>query len=151
MSLSAKLMCLLNSSRDENSTNSLGSWFQCLKTLSVKNFSLRCYLNLPWNSLGHLLLAYCLLCGRRCLPLWYQHSAQAADRIYQIWLLFFLKVPYSSVIISFSGDFWTSLWRRLTHYKHQPDIPQGACVQGWFILSGSLENPLESSRVVIGN
>ncbi|KAK4830710.1 hypothetical protein QYF61_012970 [Mycteria americana] len=42
---------LLNTSRDGDSTTSLGSLFQCLITLSVKKFSLISSLNLPWRNL----------------------------------------------------------------------------------------------------
>ena len=43
---------LLNTSRDGDSTTSLGSLFQCLITLSVKKFFLISNLNFPWRREG---------------------------------------------------------------------------------------------------
>ncbi|KAK4829616.1 LOW QUALITY PROTEIN: hypothetical protein QYF61_005743 [Mycteria americana] len=51
MSLSTSSKCLLNTSRDGDSTTSLGSLFQCLTTLLVKTFFLTSNLNLPWRNL----------------------------------------------------------------------------------------------------
>jgi len=47
MSLSTRPTCYLNTSRDGDSTTSLGSLFQCLTTLSVKKFFLISNLKLP--------------------------------------------------------------------------------------------------------
>ncbi|KAK4820995.1 hypothetical protein QYF61_009461 [Mycteria americana] len=54
----------VNSSRDGDSTTSLGSLFQCLITLSVKKFLIISNLNLPW----HNLTPSPLLLGRRDRP-----------------------------------------------------------------------------------
>ncbi|KAK4823924.1 hypothetical protein QYF61_008310 [Mycteria americana] len=51
MSLSTSSKRLLNTSRDGDSTTSLGSLFQCLITLSVKKNFLISSLNLPWRNL----------------------------------------------------------------------------------------------------
>ncbi|KAK4814524.1 hypothetical protein QYF61_021625 [Mycteria americana] len=51
MSQSATSTRFLNSSRDGDSTTSLGSLFQCLMTLSVKKFFLISNLNLSWSNL----------------------------------------------------------------------------------------------------
>ena len=51
MSLSTTSKQFLNTSRDGNSTTSLGTLFQCLTTLSVKTFFLISNLNLPWFNL----------------------------------------------------------------------------------------------------
>ena len=48
MSWSATSTRFFNTSRDGDSTTSLGSLFQCLTTLSVKKFFWRSNLNLPW-------------------------------------------------------------------------------------------------------
>ncbi|KAK4823265.1 hypothetical protein QYF61_000232, partial [Mycteria americana] len=56
MSLSATSTRLLNTSKDGNSTTSLGSLFQCLRTLSVKKIFLISNLNLPWCNLRPFLL-----------------------------------------------------------------------------------------------
>jgi len=50
MSLSSASICLLNTPRDDASTHSLGSLFQCLTTLSVNKFFLISNLNLPWHN-----------------------------------------------------------------------------------------------------
>jgi len=47
VSRSVMSTCFLNTSRDSDSTTSLGSLFQCFTSLSVKNFFLICNLNLP--------------------------------------------------------------------------------------------------------
>ena len=49
MSLSTTSKRFLNTSRDGDSTTSLGSPFQCLTTLPVKKFFLISSLNLPWD------------------------------------------------------------------------------------------------------
>ena len=51
MSLSTTPKCLLNISRDSDSTTSLGSPFQHLVTLSEKKFFLTSNLKLPWHNL----------------------------------------------------------------------------------------------------
>jgi len=51
MSLSTTSKRFLNTSRDGDSTTSLGSLFQCLTTLSVKKCFLMSNLNLPWCNL----------------------------------------------------------------------------------------------------
>ena len=51
MSLSTTSTCLLNTSRDGDSTTSLGSLSNDLTTLSVKKFFLISNLNLPWCNL----------------------------------------------------------------------------------------------------
>ncbi|KAK4833077.1 hypothetical protein QYF61_027739 [Mycteria americana] len=51
MSISTSSKRLLNTSRDGDSTTSLGSLFQCLITLSVKKNFLISSLNLPWRNL----------------------------------------------------------------------------------------------------
>jgi len=51
MSRSATSTCFLNTSRDGDSTTSLGSLFQCLTTLSVQKISLISNLYLPWCNL----------------------------------------------------------------------------------------------------
>ncbi|KAK4833022.1 LOW QUALITY PROTEIN: hypothetical protein QYF61_027404 [Mycteria americana] len=51
MSLSTTSTRLLNTSRDGDSTTSLGSLFQCLITLSVNKFFPVSNLNLPWHNL----------------------------------------------------------------------------------------------------
>ena len=53
--------CFLNTSRDGDSTTSLGSLFQCLTTLSVKKFFLIYSLNLPWRNLRLLPLVLLLV------------------------------------------------------------------------------------------
>ncbi|KAK4824710.1 LOW QUALITY PROTEIN: hypothetical protein QYF61_017936 [Mycteria americana] len=68
MSLSTSSKRLLNTSRDGDSTTSLGSLFQCLITLSVKKNFLISSLNLPWCNLRPFLLSYHLLHGRRDRP-----------------------------------------------------------------------------------
>ncbi|KAK4825788.1 hypothetical protein QYF61_002372 [Mycteria americana] len=50
-SLSTTSTCLLNTSREGDSTTSLGSLFQGLATLSVKKFFLISNLNFPWRNL----------------------------------------------------------------------------------------------------
>jgi len=52
MSLSTASKWFLNTSRDGDSTTSLGSLFQCLTTLPVKKFFLISKLNLPRCNLG---------------------------------------------------------------------------------------------------
>jgi len=51
VSLSATFPYFLNTSRDSDSPTSLGSLFQCLTTLSKKNFFLSSNLNLAWHNL----------------------------------------------------------------------------------------------------
>ena len=51
MSLSTTSKWFLNTSRDGDSTTSLRSLFQCLTTLSVKEFFLTSNLKLPWCNL----------------------------------------------------------------------------------------------------
>ena len=51
MFLSTKSKCFLNTSRDGDSTASLGSPFQHLTTLSEKKFFLTFNLNFPWHNL----------------------------------------------------------------------------------------------------
>ena len=51
----------LKTSRDGDSTTSLGSLFQCLATLSVNKFLLISYLNLPWRNLRPLPLVLSLV------------------------------------------------------------------------------------------
>ena len=51
MSLSTTSKQFLNTSKDGDSTTSLGSLFQCLTTLSVKKCFLISNLNLPWHNL----------------------------------------------------------------------------------------------------
>jgi len=51
MSLSTTPKGFINTSRDGDSTTSLGSLFQCLTTLSVKKFFLISNLSLPWWNL----------------------------------------------------------------------------------------------------
>jgi len=51
MSLSATSWCFLNTSRDSDSTTSLGSLCQCLTSLSEKKFLLISNLILPWCNL----------------------------------------------------------------------------------------------------
>ena len=58
MFLSATSTCFLNTSRDGDSTTSLGSLCQCLTTLSEKNFFLISNLNLPWHYVKPLPLVY---------------------------------------------------------------------------------------------
>ena len=59
MFLSTTSKRFLNTSRDGDSTTSLGILFQCLTTLSVKKFFLISNLNLPWLNLRpfHLILS----------------------------------------------------------------------------------------------
>ncbi|KAK4829771.1 LOW QUALITY PROTEIN: hypothetical protein QYF61_006495, partial [Mycteria americana] len=61
MSLSTSSKRPLNTSRDGNSTTSLGSLFQCLITLSVKKNFLISNLNLPWCNLRPFLLVLSLV------------------------------------------------------------------------------------------
>ena len=51
MSLNTTSKCSLNTTRLSDSTSSLGSPFQCLTTLSEKQYFLTSSLNLPWRSL----------------------------------------------------------------------------------------------------
>ena len=51
MALSTTSKWFLNTSRDGDSTTSLGSLFQCLTTFCVKKFFLISNLNLPWLNL----------------------------------------------------------------------------------------------------
>jgi len=52
MSLSTTSKCSLNTTRVSDSTTSLGSPFQCLTTLSEKQYFLTSSLNLPWFPSG---------------------------------------------------------------------------------------------------
>jgi len=61
MSWSATSTQFLNTSRDSDSTTSLGSLFQCLITRSVKAFFLIYNLNLPWWNLRPLPLILTLV------------------------------------------------------------------------------------------
>ena len=63
MSQSAALTRFLNTSRDGESTASLGSLFQCLTTLSVKTFFLISSLNLPWRNLRPNCSTCCYCCS----------------------------------------------------------------------------------------
>lgn len=65
MYLSGTSTCLLNTSRDGDSTTSVGSLFHCSTTILVKNFFLIADLNLSWCSLRPFPLLYHLLHGRR--------------------------------------------------------------------------------------
>ena len=56
MSLSTTSKQFLNTSRDGDSTTFLGSLFQCLTTLSVKQIFLIANLNFPWYNLRPFLL-----------------------------------------------------------------------------------------------
>jgi len=60
MSLSTTSKCFLNTSRDGDSTTSLGSPFQCLTALLEKNYFLVSNLNLPWCNLRLLILVLLL-------------------------------------------------------------------------------------------
>jgi len=51
MSLNTTSKCSLNTTGVSDSTTSLGSPFQCLTTLSEKEYFLTSSLNLPWRSL----------------------------------------------------------------------------------------------------
>lgn len=51
MALCVTSRLFLNTSRDGDSTTSLGRWFHCPVTLSVKNFFLTSNLNFPWRTL----------------------------------------------------------------------------------------------------
>ena len=66
MPLSATSTCLLNTSRDGDSTTSLGSLFQCWTTLSVKKFFLISSLNLPWCNLRPFALVLSQASGTEC-------------------------------------------------------------------------------------
>ena len=61
MSLSAMSIHLLNTSRDGDSTTSLGSLFQCFISLSVMKFFRISNLNLPWCNLRLLPLVLLLV------------------------------------------------------------------------------------------
>ena len=63
--LSAACKCLLNTSKDGDSTTSLGSLFQCLTTLSVKKFLLIPNLNYSAATWGHFHLSHHLLLGKK--------------------------------------------------------------------------------------
>jgi len=65
MSLSTTSPHFLNTSRDCDSTTSLGSLFQCLTTLCEKKFLVISNLNLGWCNLSLLPLVLLLLPGRR--------------------------------------------------------------------------------------
>ncbi|KAK4831110.1 LOW QUALITY PROTEIN: hypothetical protein QYF61_015413 [Mycteria americana] len=72
MSRSATSTRLLNTSRDGDSTTSLGSLFQCLITLSVKKNFLISSLNLPWRNLRPFPLVLSLVTWeKRLTPLLY--------------------------------------------------------------------------------
>ena len=58
VSRSASSASFLNTSRDGDSTTSLGSLFQCLATVSVKKFFLISNLNSPDTTWGHCLSSY---------------------------------------------------------------------------------------------
>lgn len=51
--LSVLSECLLNADRHGASATSLGSLFQCLSNLTVKNFFLLSSLTIPWHSFVH--------------------------------------------------------------------------------------------------
>ena len=51
MSLSATSPWFLNTSRDSDSTTTLGSLCHCITSLSEKKCFLICNLNLPWHNL----------------------------------------------------------------------------------------------------
>ncbi|KAK4832220.1 hypothetical protein QYF61_021067, partial [Mycteria americana] len=73
MSLSTTSTRLLNTSRDGNSTTSLGSLFQCLTTLSVNKFFLISNLNPPWCNLRPFPLVLSLVTWeKRPTPTWLQ-------------------------------------------------------------------------------
>lgn len=69
MSLSATSTCLLNTTRNGDSTTSLGILFQCLITLPVKYFFLISNLNQPWCSLRLVYIVLPLVTrGKRLAP-----------------------------------------------------------------------------------
>ena len=68
MTLSTTSKWFLKTSRDGDSTTSLGSLFQCLATLSVKKFFLITNLNLPLCNLRPFPLSCCLSAVRRDQP-----------------------------------------------------------------------------------
>ena len=51
MSLNTTSKCILNTSRDGDSTTSLGILFQCLTTQLETKFFLMFNLNIPWHNL----------------------------------------------------------------------------------------------------
>ena len=61
MSWSTTSTRFFNTSRDGDSTTSLGSLFQCLTTVSVKKFFLISNLNFPWHNLRPLPLILSLV------------------------------------------------------------------------------------------
>ena len=64
MFLSVTSPLFLNTSRDNDSTASLGSPFQHLTTLLEKDFFLIPNLNLPWQNLRPFHLLYCCYMGK---------------------------------------------------------------------------------------
>jgi len=73
MSLSTTSKRFLNTSRDSDSTTTLGSPFQCFTTLSVKKCFLISNLNLPWHNLRPFpLILSPVSSEKRPTPLWLQ-------------------------------------------------------------------------------
>jgi len=68
MALSATSTRLWNTSKDGDSTTSLGSLCHCLTALAEKKFSLISNLNLPWHNVKPFTFVLSLLPGRRGRP-----------------------------------------------------------------------------------
>ncbi|KAK4812678.1 LOW QUALITY PROTEIN: hypothetical protein QYF61_012188 [Mycteria americana] len=83
MSLSTSSKRPLNTSRDGDSTTSLGSLFQCLITLSVKKNFLISSLNLPWRNLRPFPLVLSLVTWekRPTPPLYTLLSVEESDEV----------------------------------------------------------------------
>ena len=93
MSWSAPSTCFLSTSRDGDSTTSLGSLVQCLTTLSVKKFFLISNPNLPWRNLRPLpLILWLVTWQKRPTPTRYVSS-------WQIWHR------------GYTGPVWSNGWR----------------------------------------
>ena len=77
MALSATSTRLWNTSKDGDSTTSLGSLCHCLTALAEKKFSLISNLNLPWHNVKPFTFVLSLLPGRRGRPPPLYNSSQS--------------------------------------------------------------------------
>lgn len=93
----------LNVSKDGTSTTSLGSMFQCLTTLNVKNFFLITNLNFPLSIWNHFPLFYGTVIGS-------EFSLEWKIDHYSLVLPLWLHSPAPYQHLSHHNDFWSSQW-----------------------------------------
>ena len=114
MSWSATPKCFLNTSRDGDSTTSLGSLFQCQTTLSVKKFFITASLNLSWRNLRPLLQIQVSSAQSLCLQ-----DASKINVSVHMYICMCVYVPIYNFKI-FKADFKFYLWKHAIQEKLHP-------------------------------